>query len=162
MMSCDDARRRMARAAEAAADPGLDAHLAVCPACRTALEEQRTVALILRARPPAPARADFGARVRARLDAGEAPGVLDLANWRIWGGALAPIGAGLTLAAWLGIGIDPAARTPSEGESLAAWAQPAADSDAAVFLQPDASADLLLESLLTDVVPPVAGEGDVR
>lgn len=160
-MTCDHARRLMTTAMDGPPDATLSAHLASCEPCRQALDEQRHVAEVLRARPPASASPVFAARIRARLDAEEGRGMLDLANWRLLGGALAPVAAALTLAAWLGIGIEPAdtaAVEPGTG-----WSQLLdADSEAAVFLQPDASSDRLLESVLSGIVPAETGEPDVR
>lgn len=161
-MTCEDARRLIARAANGERDAVLAAHLASCEGCRLALDEQARVAAWLGSRPAEDVSPSFAARVRARLDSEADAGILDLANWRVWGGTLAPLAAGLTLAAWLGVGLSSETGVPAEGETLASWAQPIDDSRASVFLHPDASADLLIESLLTGVVPPATGEPDVR
>lgn len=161
MMTCDHACRLMTRAVDGPPDAALSSHLASCERCRQALDEQRQVAEWLRARPPVFASQVFAARIRARLDAEDGRGMLDLADWRLLGGALAPVAAALTLAAWLGIGIEPATTAvvePGTGWSLLLDA----DSEAAVFLQPDASADRLLESVLSGIVPADTGEPDVR
>jgi hypothetical protein len=161
MMNCDDAHRLIVRAAEGISDPALDRHLAACEACRHALDSQRIVAGLLHARPPADPRPGFSARLRARLDAEDRGGMLDLADWRMWGGTLAPLGAALALVAWLGIGAQSADGTVP-GDTLAAWSQPDPDSEAAVFLQPDASPEMLIETVLTGAAAAPGGDSDVR
>lgn len=162
MMTCDDARRLMARAAFGSEPAALEAHLAQCDECRAAFDGQRAVAATLRARPPAAASPGFAARVRERIDADAAGGMLGLANWRAWGGALAPVAAGLTLAAWLGVGLEPANGTAGDAETFVAWTHTADEPRASVFLQPGTTSDVLLETVLTGVVPDGGGEPDVR
>jgi hypothetical protein len=165
-MNCDFAHRLLARAADdpSFGDAELDAHLAACDACRTSLGDQRAVAAWLQARPADAPSAGFAARVAARLDDLEADeGMLGLANWRAWGGGLAPVAAALTLAAWLGVGIERDEVAPVSAESFATWTQATADDDrAAAFLHPDATRDLLLETVLTGALPQEAGDPDVR
>lgn len=162
MLSCDDAHRLMGRAADGPLPFELDRHLESCAECRAALEGQRVVARMLNERPPASVHPAFSARVRARIDAERPAGILGLANWSIWGGALAPIGAALALGAWLGVGVGSTTGAAIDADTLAAWSQPAADSEAAVFLQPDASADVLLETLLMGAPAAQSGDSDVR
>jgi hypothetical protein len=165
-MTCDHAHRLIARAADdpSFGDAALDAHLAACEACRVSLDNQRAVSAWLQARPADRPSAGFAARVAARLDDLDADeGMLGLANWRAWGSGLAPLAAGLVLAAWLGVGVEAENDPPVSAESFASWTHATADDDrAAAFLQPGATRDLLLETVLTGALPPEAGEPDVR
>lgn len=168
-MNCNDVQSLLARAADGDRPPGaaLDAHLAACDACRAALDGQRAVAVMLQARPPATSSAGFAARVAARIDGlGADAGMLGLANWRAWGGALAPVAAALTLAAWMGVGLENGVTNgqdaPAAAETFSAWAQSANDEPAGLFFQPGTSTDVLLESVLTGAVPEDAGGADVR
>jgi hypothetical protein len=167
-MTCDHARRLIAHAAEdpAFGDPTLDSHLKGCERCRAELASQRLVAAWLRGRPAEQPSPGLAARVAARLDAQHAAdGFLGLANWRAWGGGLAPLAAGLALAAWLGagVGLDWEDDDAAASESFASWTHAGAGDDrAALFLQPDVSRDLLLETVLTGALPQDAGDPDVR
>jgi hypothetical protein len=167
-MTCQQADRLIARAADAdVLDPALALHVEVCPACRAALDDQRAVAAMLQARPPAAPSPGFAARVAARIDdRGAGAGMLDLANWRVWGGGLAPLAAALTLAAWMGVGVGTnglnGQETPAAAETFAAWTQASADAQVGLFLQPGTSTDVLLESVLTGAVPENGGGADVR
>jgi predicted anti-sigma-YlaC factor YlaD len=163
MLQCDAAQRLIARAAgNDAGSPELDAHLAECAPCRQAFAEQQQVALMLAGRAPAPVPPGFAARLSARLDAESRPGVLDLADWRAWTAGLAPLAAALVVAAYLGVGagtprtaaIDEPAATASAEPTFDTWtASAATDTPASVFLQPAASTDLLIETVLTGAVP---------
>jgi anti-sigma factor RsiW len=165
-MTCSDAVRLLARAADdpSFGDAALDAHLAACDACRAALGEQRAVSARLHARPADAPSQGFSARVAAALDRHEADtGMLGLANWRAWGGGLAPVAAALMLAAWLGVGLDRDEVAPVTAESFDTWTRATADDDRAVaFLHPDATRDLLLETVLTGALPQDLGDPDVR
>ena len=165
MMTCDHGYGRLM--ARAAGDPAFDdaslhAHLASCEVCRTAYREQQEVAGLLRERPAAGVSAGFTARVRGRIDDESSGGMLHLANWRAWGGTLAPLAAVLTLAAWLGVGLDAPNGTVGEAESLASWTRAAGDPEASVFLEPGSTRELLLETILTGAVPDGTGDPDVR
>jgi anti-sigma factor RsiW len=136
----------------------LELHLASCPDCRLALEDQRQVARLLHARPAAEVSPTFTRRLAARLD-GEPQGLLALANWRVWTVTLTPVAAALVLVAWLGGGTTQH-DVSSTAESVGMWAAPTApDDQAGVFLQ-SSSGDVLLEAVLTGAAP--AGERDGR
>jgi hypothetical protein len=167
-MTCQQAHRLMLRAVDVdALDPAFTVHVETCAGCRATLDEQRAVAAMLQARPPAAPSPGFAARVAARIDREPAgAGMLGLANWRAWGGGLAPVAAALTLAAWMGVGVGTnglnGQETPAAGETFAAWRQAAADAQVGLFLEPGTSTDVLLESVLTGAVPEDAGVPDVR
>ena len=122
MTTCDDVRGTLARLADRESEgvvrANVEAHLAVCASCREAFDAQRQVALALRARPASPARPEFAAAVRARLEAGW----IGLADWRQWTLRLAPVAAALVLAAWLLGAPAPQTATPT----LDDWARAAA------------------------------------
>lgn len=162
----------LARAADDALTPAegreLDAHLDTCAACREALDAQRLVVRALALRIPHDAPPEFSARVAARLDEGE-PGVLELANWRAWTAALAPVAAALVFAAYLGVGARTSSdstptATASDTATFETWASASSgNTPASVFLQPNASGDQLLETVLTGAAPATAREtSDVR
>jgi predicted anti-sigma-YlaC factor YlaD len=160
--------RLIAREADACAlDAGerreLQAHLEVCTACREALESQRTVARLLRARAAVQPRPGFSALVSARIDRENGDGFLAVANWRAWTVGLAPVAAALVLMAYLGVGAASATSTDA-AVTFETWASAnSASTPAAVFLQPSASGDQLLEAVLTGAVPSSSGESpDVR
>jgi predicted anti-sigma-YlaC factor YlaD len=168
-MTCPAAEPLIARYADdpttlsAAERQQLDAHLAVCEACRLVLDDQRHVARVLHARPQAAVPSDFATRLGARLDA-ESQDWLSIANWRAWTVAVAPIAAALMLVAWLG-GVattqPQAARSAATAETFETWAESAAPGDqAAVFLE-SSTGDLLLEAVLTGAPEP-AGDSDAR
>ena len=141
----------------------LDAHLASCASCRDALEGQRLVAHALVSRADVAAAAGFAGRVSARLDA-ENGGVLDLANWRAWTVGLAPVAAALVFVAYLGVGSTDTTTAAAETPTFESWASASAGTTpAAVFLQPSASGDQLLETVLTGAAPATSKESsDVR
>jgi predicted anti-sigma-YlaC factor YlaD len=163
----------LARAADGALTSAerhaLDAHLEVCAECRDALEAQRLVAQALVARAPHAASPDFSARVSARLDR-ERDGILELANWRAWTAGLVPVAAALVVAAYLGVGTattttsESVAASASDTATFESWASASAGATpAAVFLQPSASGDQLLETVLTGAAPSTPREpSDVR
>lgn len=133
-------------------------HLGTCAECREALEAQRLVARTLHARMDAGVSPDFARRVSARLDS-IGGGLLDLANWRAWTVGLVPVAAALVLIAYLGVGTgvgtwdsNPDDLTFENWASLSSGATPAA-----VFLQPSASGEQLLETVLTGAVPSTTG-----
>lgn len=133
----------------------LQRHLETCEPCRAALETQALVARTLRARAESAAPGDFASRVAARLDAGQG-GILDLANWRAWTVGLAPVAAALVFVAYLGVGTTTteSAGTTAETATFETWASASAGTTpAAVFLQPSASSDQLLETVLTGAAP---------
>ena len=152
----------------------LDRHLEACAGCREALDAQRLVARLLNGRTHAGAAEGLSARVAARLDA-DGAGVLELANWRAWTVGLTPVAAALVLVAFLGVGTgtgrsESAAGAPTSADTRAAseavtfesWASATAGGTAAVFLQPSASGEQLLETVLIGGVLPAAESSDVR
>ncbi len=159
MLSCDAAEPLIARCADgvlADADRArLDAHLASCADCRAAVEMQRDVAALLRARAPEP-HLDLVSRVSARLDA-EA-GVFGLANWRAWTLGLAPVAAALMLAAYLGIG----ASGSGAAQPVVAQEEWAATAATSVLMQPGTSGDALVEAVLTGAAASSGESRDVR
>ena len=169
MINCQSVERLIGRAAGAPAlndaeRRELDAHLDGCPSCRAALDVQQQVAGTLRARRPVDVTPRFAARLAERLDR-EDGGWLQLANWRAWSVGLAPIAAALVLLACLSTpGTSSESTTATTTQSPAATvtfdnllASNAHDTPAAVFLQPSASGDLLLESVL--IGGAVSGDG---
>ena len=141
----------------------LESHPAACAACRDALESQRVVARLLRARAEVSASPGFVARVSARIDA-DGTDWLGMANWRAWTVGLAPIVAALVLMADLGIGTPDNLSLPTTpAETFASWASSStAGTPASVFLQPSATGDQLLETVLTGAVPSSSGDSNVR
>jgi len=169
-MDCKDVEHLIARDADAAgltADERarLDAHLTSCAGCRAALDDQRHVARLLHARVDTPVRPGFAQRVAARLDRQDEPAesILDLANWRAWTAGLAPVAAALVVLAWLGVGAarTPSTTTPAPQVTFEDVTAPS-NTPAAVFLQPSASGDALLEGVLTGTLPSAGDPNNVR
>jgi hypothetical protein len=161
MLSCTDAAPLIAVRADGslldeAAGARLDEHLAGCDGCRRALSDQQSVAAMLRARPLDPVSPQFAARLAERLDG--RPGVLDLADWRVWTVRLAPVAAVLLLAASLLAGGAPAPL------SLEEWAVSNAGSSSAASLLWDSevTTDVVLETMVTGAGEASGGPGDVR
>jgi anti-sigma factor RsiW len=132
----------------------LDAHLAACPSCRAALDDQRAVAAALSMRPASLPRAGFQSRVATRVDADQS--WLPLANWRAWTVGLAPVAAGLLLVAWLTPSTSNSATSSATATSAQTapasfdtWAASNLGSSGAAFLQSDTTEDSLLELVLT-------------
>jgi hypothetical protein len=154
MTACDDKHRLLARlvdegAAEAltaAERRAIDVHLVQCGACRAALDEQRLVAGILRARPALVPSAAFAVRLASRLD--DVSGWLGILDWRVWTCRLAPVALALGLAA-LFTGTS-SARDGSIG-TLDAWTRSINEpsSVASAVWQDGTSSDALLETMLT-------------
>jgi hypothetical protein len=182
MLTCTEAARLIARAADDAAALGdarhgeLDAHIVHCAECRAALDDQRQVARALHLRPLFPVPLGFEARLAARLDR-ESAGWLALANWRAWTVGLAPIAAALVLVAWLvpeqsltrgSTAVDqeaPAAvvQEPASAVSFDAWpASDALSTQASVFLEPGSGGDALLEAVLLGGGLPAGDRRDVH
>jgi anti-sigma factor RsiW len=140
----------------------LDAHTASCAACRAALADQRGVAGVLRARPHVAVPADLTARIAARLDRDRADTrLLEMANWRAWTVGLVPVAAALMLAAWLGVGTG-AGPSGSQSNAITIESTESPTTPAAMFMQPAANSDSLVEAVLTGAVPPATGSGNVR
>jgi predicted anti-sigma-YlaC factor YlaD len=157
-LSCDAAAPLIARHADDALTDEdrvlLEKHLDACDGCRGVLRAQREVAALLRTRVP-DARVDLASRISARLD--DEAGVFGLANWRAWTLGLAPVAAALMLAAYLGLGAS--ASTVSQSATAGdEWATAATS----VLMQPAASADVLLEEVLTGSAESSGGARDVR
>jgi anti-sigma factor RsiW len=170
-MTCTDAQPLIARYADdeqalaANARAELEAHFASCAACRTALEEQRDVAGLLRGRLETTPQPGFVARVSARIDgrepgsqgAGE-PGWLGIANWRAWTVGLAPIAAALFVAAYIDIRSTTSNGTvPAAAASFEEWTT----ASAPAALQSSATGDALIEAVLIGAVPS-SGDAHVR
>ena len=109
-------------------------------------EDQRLVAGVLASRPPDAVRADFVARVNARIDATESAGWFALADFRSWTLRLAPIAGALVLVGLLWTPASPTTESP-------ATASPAQPSQAQAFTpasasdwQRDVTANALLEA----------------
>jgi anti-sigma factor RsiW len=175
MLSCEDAHRLIARAADADTradgDPvgraedarlrhALDAHLGSCAACRTALSEQRNVATILRSRPVQIPSREFELRLASRLD--EASGWFGIVDARVWTFRLAPVAVVLALVAILGSYTSTA---PSSTRPIEEWARNSVDStsSASMLWQQDVNAESLLEMMVTGRTSSASGgTGDVR
>lgn len=153
MLTCEQATPLVARMADGALEDddraALDHHLAACATCRAALETQRAVATVLRARPQAAAPATLAARLAAEIAIESA--WLGVADWRGWSVRLAPIAAALVLAAVLWGGGRQAQPAASLAPIVETWMMgdrtdglPATS----VFWQADVSADTLLVTVL--------------
>ena len=137
----------------------LESHLATCGACRDALDLQRAVTRVLHTRAAAAPRPGFAGRLSARIDHEDGGADwLAVANWRAWTVGLAPVAAALVLMAYLGVGASSTAAVETS-VTFDTWASASVSSTpAAVFLQPSATGDQLLETVLTGAVPSSAGE----
>ena len=148
-LSCDEASGAIARRADGAAETAgerarLDAHLLACASCRAALEAQQSVSNLLRSRESETLSPAFASRLAARLD--DASGWFGLLDWRVWTFRLAPVAAGLALAAYLTTG---SASDSGAAITLNDWAAATtAQSEAALLWQQDVTSDSLLESML--------------
>jgi hypothetical protein len=162
-MDCQKIVSVLARRADDAdaLDPAVcaevDAHVAGCRACQREVEAQRAVIAWLRARPADRLSPQFASRLAARLD--EASGWFAIADWRLWTLRLAPVAAALALAIYLGLGA-----SSQTAITLDDWTAVAADGSAAsVLLEPDVSADAVVETMLTGEPPVAAGDpGNAR
>ena len=155
MLNCHDAERRLARGlGEAIGDSGMDAelnqHLAECANCRETLAHQRRVADALAQRSDTSLPAGFAGRLSARLDAES--DWLGSTNWRTWTVRLAPLAAGLLVAAALTIEPAAADDTIDLYDVTETWTL-GTDVDVlpttALFWQADVSDESLLEVILT-------------
>jgi anti-sigma factor RsiW len=152
-MTCGDIGQFIARRADdgESIDDELrtrvDAHLAACESCRTALETQRSVSAVLRMRPADRVTPGFVARLGERID--EASGWFGIADWRAWTLRLAPVAAALALAAYLGL-----AAPASSSATVEEWTLGVSESStASLLLQSDVSADSVMESMITGELP---------
>jgi hypothetical protein len=153
-LTCERAKPLLARLADDALDgagrAALDGHLLRCAACRAEAEAQRAVLAVLRARPAAEAPPWLAARIFAEIAAES--GLLGVADWRGWTFRLAPIAAGLLIAALVWGGLP---STSPAGVSLSPIVETWVMGDrtdglpaTAVFWQSDVSADTLLMTVL--------------
>ena len=166
-MTCTDAQPLIARYADdesslpAHVREALDAHLADCADCTAALAEQREVAGLLRARLETVPQRGLVARVSARIDAGRGagePGILGLANWRGWAVGMAPLAAALFVAAYIDLR---GATSSGTAQTVAATFEEWSTESAPALLQPSATGDALIETVLVGAAPS-AGDRDVR
>lgn len=172
-MTCHDAEPLIARYADAdgpslpgEARESLRAHLETCAACRTALDEQRETAALLRSRPAPGPRPGFVARVAARIDreehaasrAGAGDDWFGAVNWRAWTVGVVPVAVALVLAAYLDIRSTlPAAGTQAAPVTIAEYLSTQAPAE----LQASSGGEALIEAVLTGAER-AAGENDVR
>jgi hypothetical protein len=164
-MTCDDARRMIARRADESSDiayeGALDAHVSACAGCRAALDEQREVVAVLRSRPVTPVSATFSQRLAARLD--EASGWFGIADWRIWTIRVAPIAAAIALVALLtssSTRTQPSTPLPSSPITIDEWARSGLDASrvSSMLWQNEVTTESLLESMVTGRHPSMSGE----
>src|SRR5262245_28436746 len=164
-MTCDDARRMIARRADESGDSGcdaaLDAHVAACAECRAALDGQREVVAVLRSRPVTPVSPTFSQRLAVRLD--EASGWFGIADWRIWTIRVAPIAAAIALVALLtssSTRTQPSPSIQSSPITIDEWARSGLDSSRAssMLWQNEVPTESLLESMVTGRHPSASGE----
>ena len=179
-MSCEAWRPLLTQAAENRLD-GLNAtdqksltvHLAQCPECRDALDDQRAVREALSTRGDAPVPAGFAGRVASVVSVGAAstsavdvaPAWVEMLRWRTWSYRLAPLAAGLLL-----FGVVTARSASESGESVGlsdlaeSWAFGAQDMDArpafTVWGQGDVGGDALLDAVLSAEPDEPLTEGD--
>lgn len=155
MLNCHDAERLLARGlgealGDSAMDTELSQHLAECANCRETLAHQRRVADALRQRSDTSLPAGFAGRLAARLDA--ETDWLGFANWRTWTVRLAPLAAGLLVAAALTSASPASDDTIDLYDVTETWVL-GTDGDVlpttALFWQADVSDDSLLEVILT-------------
>jgi hypothetical protein len=168
-MTCDDARRMIARRADESGDVGsdaaLDAHVSSCAGCHAALQEQREVVAVLRSRPLVPVSATFSQRLAARLD--EASGWFGIADWRIWTFRVAPIAAALALVALLTSSATQTQTSPSSTHASSTvtideWARSGLDASrvSSMLWQKEVTTESLLESMVTGHRPSIIGESN--
>ena len=154
MLSHEQAAPLLARRADGGLDDderaAVDAHLERCAPCQAEARAQQAVVAVLRGRLPAPVPAGLAARIAAEI-ALEA-GWLGVADWRGWSFRLAPLAAGLVLAAFLwGGGAAPATEpVASLAPIVDTWMMGDEDGLPAtsVFWQQDVTADTLLSTVL--------------
>jgi len=138
--NCETLEPLLARAAEAPdawpLDDGerarLSAHLTSCESCRDALAAQTEVRALLAARPALDASSAFRVRVRQALEpeAGRAPSLAELLDFRRWTWRLVPVAAAMVVATAIGL------------------ATPLAETDADVVAMTEAAAELPVAAAL--------------
>ncbi len=166
-MTCNDAQPLIARYADdesslpAGVRDELVTHVGVCAACRAALDGQREVAALLRARPANAPRPGLVARVSARIDQERrepsGDGWLALANWRRWSAAIVPVAAALMVVAYLDLASGTAASSTAAASTLEEWTS----SSAPALLQSTATGEALIEVVLIGAAPS-SGDSNVR
>jgi len=109
-------------------------------------EDQRLVARVLASRPPDVVRADFVARVNARIDATESAGWFALADFRSWTLRLAPIAGALVLVGLLWTPASPTTESPAAASPAQPSQAPAFTPASASDWQRDVTANALLEA----------------
>jgi anti-sigma factor RsiW len=135
---CDDRVGLIVRAADGALDSAeqarLEAHLATCERCRSALDAQRLAHDLLANWPETTAGPDFSARVLARIDRDRR--WLDSWDFRRWTWRLSPLVAALALAAYMtvvqtaaAVGEPVAAIDADVPVSAALWSEAVSESD---------------------------------
>jgi hypothetical protein len=158
MTRCDDIHGLIARLADDDAEHldteargRVDAHLADCASCRTALDDQRHVVSVLRSRPAARPAPAFTASLSARLD--DASGLLGLLDWRAWTFGLAPVAMALAIIAFAtsASSSGQAVGAPSTAATIDSWTRAVGEpsSVASAVWQEGTTADTLLETMLT-------------
>ena len=148
---CDPLLARLADGSlDDAERASLDAHLAGCARCRAEAEAQRAVFAALSARPPATPPFDLAARIAAEI--ARESSWLGIADWRGWSFRLAPLAAGLVLAAFLWDGRTASAPelTPSLTPIVEVWMMGDRDGLPAtsVCWQSDVTAATLISTVL--------------
>ena len=162
-MNCEEARPLITRAAEgqgeAGTPPGLAGHLATCPACRQAWEDQQVVINVLLRRPDVAVSWGFPGRVIASLET--AARWLDVLNWRLWTYRLAPLAACLLVIAVLSVGRTVQVEPLEFSELVEAWVtEEGSDTRPTftLFWQEDVTEETLLDAVLTaDADEPLEG-----
>jgi hypothetical protein len=143
-MTCDEARRRVARATDgSAAEAEFWHHLNGCVVCSTTLEEQTTVSYLLQDLAAVCVPPDFSTRVRARI--ADRASLLAWTDWKSWTLRLAPLAVGLLLIAGTEIG-----RAPSRDfdSLIEQWLAVRGHLPATALFWHDAPDEILLEAVI--------------
>jgi hypothetical protein len=143
-MTCDDARRRFARAADGAVmDREFWRHLECCAGCSTMLEDHATVSYLLTTFVPRPVPGDFSRRVRRRLESRAS--LLEWTDWKAWTLRLTPLAAGLVLIAILWLGPQPAGNLET---MMHQWTEVRGQMPVTALFWHDVPDDVLLQAVL--------------
>lgn len=165
-MSCEEWLPLVLQAADnqlddfdAAERSTLEAHLARCAGCRSALEDQRAVREVLTLRADVAVPPGFAERVVSRVT----PGLrwVDVLSWRTWTYRLAPVATGLLLFSLFTPGTSTEADVPVGLPDLAeAWAfGDDVSASFEVWGYEDVSGDVLLDVVLSaEPDEPLMGE----
>jgi predicted anti-sigma-YlaC factor YlaD len=175
MVTCETAEALVVRETDGLLAPaevaGLEAHAAVCQACRKLREANLAVTRTMALRTDAPVPSGFASRVLARVAPAHSTEWLDAVDWRRWTGWMLPVAAGLlVIAAVAGIGVSTSTPTAQQtsGESSAAaldawtWSGDAEASVAISALRRDLTSDDLLAAMLGTRVTDAGGTGNER